>query len=138
MLIALKEKQTDLPELAFESAVAVEGLTIKVSLDSKLLLRSKPESTLFIYAKAASGPPMPLAAKRLTVADLPVQVTLSDSDAMLPQLKLSGFDQIVVGARVSKSGQAVGQPGDFYGESGVMDWKSFDGPVEIRIDQIKQ
>ena len=138
MLIALKEKHADLPELNFGAAVADSKLTVNVSLDNKLLVRAKPGSTLFIYAKAATGPPMPLAAKRLTVSDLPVQVTLSDSDAMIPQFKLSGFDQVVVGARISESGEPVGQSGDLYSESGVIDWKSYSGAVEIRIDQIKK
>lgn len=56
---------------------------------------------------------------------------------MLPQMKMSGFDRVRVGARISKSGQPIGQPGDFYSESDVIDWKSYQGIVEITIDQIK-
>ncbi len=138
MLIALKEKQPDLPELDFETPVANQGLKIDISLDEKLLAQARPGSSLFVYAKAASGSPMPLAAKRLTVSDLPVQVTLSDGDALLPQLKLSGFDQVVVGAHISESGEPVGQPGDLFSESGVIDWKTHIGIVEIRIDQIRK
>ena len=64
---------------------------------------------------------MPLAVKRLTVADLPVTVELSDADAMIPSMKLSAFDKIVVGARISKSGQPIAQPGDFFIEMDNVD-----------------
>jgi cytochrome c-type biogenesis protein CcmH len=82
-------------------------------------MRSKvePGDSVFIYARAASGPPMPLAATRTSIGDLPVTVTLDDSQAMTPQMRLSSFDQIIVGARVSKSGQALPQPGDLEGIS---------------------
>jgi len=67
----------------------------------------QPGDSLFVFAKAASGPPMPLAVKRLTVADLPVEVSLSDADAMMPQLKISGFQQIQLTARISRAGNAT-------------------------------
>jgi cytochrome c-type biogenesis protein CcmH len=58
---------------------------------------------------------MPLAVKRLTVADLPAQVSLSDSDAMMPQLKISGFEQVQLVARISRSGNATA--GEWVGRS---------------------
>ena len=98
----------------------------------------KPSDLVFIYAKASSGPPMPLAAKRLRVADLPVQVSLSDDDAMMPQMRMSGFEQIIVGARVSKTGNPIAEAGDLFSESDVIEHKSFTGRVEINIESVKQ
>lgn len=138
LLAALKKKQPDLPELNFVSAPVAEGLSVAVSLDSKFVSKVNADDLLFIYAKAASGPPMPLAAKRLKVSDLPIQVTLSDNDAVMPQMKISGFDQIIVGARVSKSGNPVGQAGDLFNESKVISLKDQEGIIEINIDQVKQ
>lgn len=156
LLLSLKEKQPDLPELAFsdkplptiaagpdmgQETVAGRqnsGLKVSISLADHFALQVDPDDLLFVYAKAASGPPMPLAAKRLKAADLPVQVTLSDSDAMMAQMSMSKFDQIVVGARISKSGNPVAQPGDLFQESSVIEHKKFNGQVELTISQIKQ
>ena len=91
------------------------SISVTVALSPTLADKVSPDDAVFIYARAASGPPMPLAATRTTVARLPVTVTLDDSQAMMPQMKLSSFSQVVVGARVSKSGQAIPQPGDLEG-----------------------
>jgi cytochrome c-type biogenesis protein CcmH len=138
LLASLKEKQPDLPDIEVASApIASEGLKVSVTLDPKLASQVKGDELLFIYAKASSGPPMPLAAKRLKAADLPVEVTLSDQDAMLPQMKLSSFGQVLVGARISHSGNPIAQAGDLFDESGAIDHKTFKDVVHINIDQIK-
>lgn len=91
-----------------QAAVAAAGATLKVrvSLAAELQGKVLPSDSVFIFAKASAGPPMPLAVKRLTVADLPAEVSLSDSDAMLPQLKLSNFPQVQLQARISRAGNA--------------------------------
>jgi cytochrome c-type biogenesis protein CcmH len=88
------------------AAAVPVGLKVRVSLAEALKDKVLPGDTVFIFAKASSGPPMPLAVKRLTVADLPVEVSLSDSDAMMPQLKLSNFPQVQLQARISRAGNA--------------------------------
>lgn len=85
---------------------AAAGLQVRVELAEALRDKVQPGDAVFVFARAASGPPMPLAAKRLTVADLPAQLSLSDSDAMMPQLKLSAFDQVQLVARISRAGDA--------------------------------
>lgn len=88
-----------------------------VSLAPALAGKLPPDATVFIFAKAAQGPKMPLAILRKQVKDLPLPFTLNDAMAMSPQTKLSGFAEVVVGARVSLSGQATPQPGDWQGQS---------------------
>jgi cytochrome c-type biogenesis protein CcmH len=92
-------------------------LTVRVSLSGNLAPQAEPDDTVFIFARSPEGPPMPVAAVRKTVADLPVEVTLSDAQAMTPQRKLSQQEQVVVGARVSKSGRPMAASGDLQGLS---------------------
>ena len=99
-----------------EQAPTQVGITVSVSLSPELQSEVSDSDTVFIFAKAKSGPPMPLAASRQTVSALPITVELDDSMAMLPQMKLSNFEQVLVGARISKSGQAISQPGDLESE----------------------
>lgn len=135
---SLRSRQADLPEVSVSvSADSAAEIKVSIALDSRLASSVNPDDLLFVYAKAATGPPMPLAAKRLKVSDLPLQVTLSDTDAMMPQMKLSGFDQVIVGARISKSGNPIAQAGDLFDESAVIQRKTFSGIVEINIDQVK-
>jgi cytochrome c-type biogenesis protein CcmH len=100
---------------------SVEGLMATASIndtcaqchkDPKFKDMVAPNDTLFVFAKAEHGPPMPLAIARLTAAQLPASVTLTDAMGMVPSLTLSQFPQIVVGARISKSGNATAQSGD--------------------------
>ena len=88
-----------------------------VRLDPKLAGKVGPDDTVFIFARAAEGPRMPLAILRRQGRDLPVQFTLDDSMAMAPQMKLSAFPRVVVGARVSKTANATASPGDLQGLS---------------------
>ena len=100
-----------------KKAQATTGLRGTVSLSPKLKDKASPDDTVFVFARAAEGPPMPLAVARVRVRDLPYRFSLDDSMAMSPALKLSAFPKVVVTARVSKSGAAAAQPGDLQGAS---------------------
>jgi cytochrome c-type biogenesis protein CcmH len=110
-------------------------LTVKVELDAKLVAKAAPGDTVFVYAKAASGPPMPLAVQRLRVEQLPATVTLTDGMGMLPNMKLSQFPQVIVGARISKSGNAIAQSGDLQTTSKPLAVTST-APISLTIDQV--
>ena len=97
------------------TAAAGKSITVNITLDSQLAAAAAPGDTLFVFARAVSGPRMPLAIVRKQVSDLPLTVTLDDSTAMAPSMKLSNFDRVTVGARVSKSGMAMPQSGDLQG-----------------------
>ncbi len=88
-----------------------------VKLAPELAGKIAPTDTVFVFARAAQGPRMPLAILRRQARDLPLEFTLDDSMAMTPAMKLSSFPQVVIGARVSKSANATPQPGDLQGLS---------------------
>ncbi|WP_079201443.1 c-type cytochrome biogenesis protein CcmI [Pseudomonas sp. CC6-YY-74] len=119
------------PTDATPAAAATGQLTVKVDLAAALKDKVQPNDSVFVFARAASGPPMPLAVKRLTVADLPAEVSLSDSDAMMPQLKLSGFEQVLLIARISRSGNATA--GEWIGRSQPLASSSTE-PQQLTID----
>ncbi|WP_285375631.1 c-type cytochrome biogenesis protein CcmI [Pseudomonas sp. lyk4-TYG-107] len=110
-------------------------LKVRVDLASELKGKVQPGDSVFIFARAVSGPPAPLAAKRLTVADLPVTVELGDADAMMPQLKLSNFPEVQLVARISRAGQPTA--GEWVGRSGPLA-SSTTAPQTLTIDSPDQ
>ncbi len=110
-------------------------LTVRVSLDPKLAARLDPNATLFVFARAAAGPPMPLAIHRAGARELPVVVTLDDSMGMMPTMKLSMFPEVVIGARLSASGNAMAQSGDLQVLSSPIA-TSRSEPIDLVIDSV--
>ena len=94
---------------------AEKQMQVRVDLAADVKAKALPTDSVFIFARAVKGPPAPLAAKRVTVADLPITVELSDSDAMMPQLKLSNFPEVQLVARISRAGQPTA--GEWIGRS---------------------
>lgn len=88
-----------------------------VDLSPSVAQQARPTDTVFIFARAVEGPPMPLAVIRKQVKDLPLQFKLDDSMATWPDAKVSAFARVVVTARVSKSGEGQPRPGDLEGHS---------------------
>lgn len=113
------------------SAAAGATLTGTVTLAAGLAGRAAPQDTVFVFARAAEGPRMPVAILRKQVRDLPLTFRLDDSMAMSPAARISTSGRLVVGARISKSGQAMPQPGDLEGLSAPVAAGASDIRVEI-------
>lgn len=128
--LAVKEPAKSVPE-----PTKNYGKHIRVSVSLPLsLLRAKSitaNTKVFILAKALVGPPMPLAIHRLKLVDFPTTVILDDSTAMMPNMKLSAFDEVEVIVRVSMSGETKAQTGDFEARSGRITLS--DKPVSISL-----
>lgn len=116
-------------------AAGAAKITGTAKLIASLAANAAPTDTVFIFARAAQGPRMPLAIVRKQVKDLPVSFTLDDSMAMNPAMKLSNFQQVVVGARISKSGNAMPQSGDLQGQSDVITLGA-SKPVDVIINSV--
>ncbi|BBB25207.1 c-type cytochrome biogenesis protein CcmI [Amphritea japonica] len=128
-LIAAGETVPDLPEI-------VEAkLELTVSLKPELQSLVKPDMTVFVFARPVGGR-MPLAAKRLTVADLPVSLVLDDSLSMSPDALLSSADQVEVVARISASGQPRPAAGDLSGMISPVAVHDQVDILELSIDQV--
>jgi cytochrome c-type biogenesis protein CcmH len=100
-----------------ETKEARQVLKGTVALAAKIKTQAAPDDTVFIFARAVEGPPMPLAVQRVKVRELPVSFSLDDSMAMAPGMSLSAHPRVVVVARVSRSGSPAAQPGDLQGAS---------------------
>jgi cytochrome c-type biogenesis protein CcmH len=100
-----------------QNAAASGGASVRgtVRLSGALAGKADPSDTVFIFARALQGPRMPLAIVRRQVKDLPYTFSLDDSQAMAPEMKLSNFPEVVIGARISKSANATPQSGDLQG-----------------------
>jgi cytochrome c-type biogenesis protein CcmH len=84
-----------------------------VELAAPLKSRVPAGLTLFIIAKAVDSPGPPVAVLRTTTSRWPLRFSLDDASAMVPDRKLSTAGPVTVEARVSRSGQATPQSGDF-------------------------
>jgi cytochrome c-type biogenesis protein CcmH len=113
---------------AAASPASIRG---RVTLRGSLKDRVSPDDTVFIFARAPTGSRMPLAILRKKVSDLPLEFTLDDSLAMSPAARLSSTQQVVVGARVSKSGNAAPGPGDLQALSAPVSVKANGVNLEI-------
>ncbi|HEX7157156.1 MAG TPA: c-type cytochrome biogenesis protein CcmI [Burkholderiaceae bacterium] len=143
------DKPTPAPMLAANDAQAAEapapapagapnpgGAVVRgqIKLAPALAAKAAPTDTVFVFARAAQGPRMPLALMRRQVKDLPIQFALDDTMAMMPDLTLSKFSPVVIGARVSKSGNAIAASGDLQGFSKPV--KVGASGVDVEIDQV--
>lgn len=102
-------------------ALQSRQLTVKLSLSDDLVNNVPEGATLFVFAKAAQGPKMPLAVVKLASVDLPTTVVLSQDNAMMPSLTIEQFDQVIVTARISIDDKVDVQVGELQGQSAVID-----------------
>jgi cytochrome c-type biogenesis protein CcmH len=128
----IRQNVAEAKSLAGEGAAS--ALRGTVSLSAQLAGKAAPDDVVFVFARAADGPPMPLAVARTRVRDLPYEFRLDDTMAMTPAMKLSAFPRVVVSARVSKSGNATPQPGDLQGASAPV--ANDAGEVRVVIDSV--
>ena len=109
------------------------SLSVTVNASDEVRKNFNANDVIFVYAKAKQGPRMPLAAQRMTLAELPATVLLDDSMAMVAGMNLSAFEQLVISARVSKSGSAIAQSGDYIGSTDFKNQKT-QASINIVID----
>ncbi|HYA77055.1 MAG TPA: c-type cytochrome biogenesis protein CcmI [Burkholderiaceae bacterium] len=127
---------TDKPGTAKEPASAPVSGSVrgKVTLAANLAAKAAPGDTVFVFARAAQGPRVPLALVRRQVKDLPFEFALDDSMAMMPDFTVSKYSPVIIGARISRSGDAIAAPGDLQGFSKPVAVGA--NSVSVTIDQV--
>ena len=134
--VVITDQATDTTDQRTDTDAAGTGLTVQVDVQEGLADDLSPDTPIFIYAKAANGPPMPLAVVRLSLSELPVTVELTDQQAMIETMTLSSFDEVVVGARISKTGNPIAQSGDLFSESDVVRTKELTSTMILTISGV--
>ncbi|HIG62617.1 MAG TPA: c-type cytochrome biogenesis protein CcmI [Gammaproteobacteria bacterium] len=111
----------------------MKSVSVLVELSSDLVL-SGPAS-VFVFARAVTGPPMPLAVRKLSSEQLPALVQLTEEMAMFPGMSLKDFSEVVLVARISESGVANPSPEDFEVTSQVIQLDQVQGVIKLQISQ---
>ena len=126
-------------QAASAAAAAASGASVQVriGINDEVRARFSDADTVFVYAKAAAGPKMPLAVQRLTLGQLPTTVTLDDSMAMMEGMSMSSFGSVIVSARVTTTGSAIAKAGDYIGEFKVDDVAQTQ-QVDVQINTLVQ
>ncbi|NEZ03606.1 hypothetical protein G4Y73_05495 [Wenzhouxiangella sp. XN201] len=123
--------------LVSEPADALEGplLQLEISIDEALAQRLDGSEVLYVVVREANGPNVPLAVRRLQAGDLPVTVTIDESDAMMAGRGIGSVEAVIVTARVSFSGDARAADGDLEGRSAILPIRD-NMQAEVHIDQV--
>lgn len=118
-------------QLGIASAPEGSGRSIHVTLSASDSVTLPPETAVFVYARAAQGPPAPLAVQKVFLSDLPATIVLDESMAMVQGLSLAEFDEVMLIARASKSGDVVPAAGDYEVRSSEISLES--GVTELSL-----
>ncbi|WP_405631231.1 c-type cytochrome biogenesis protein CcmI [Pseudoalteromonas sp. Ld20] len=133
--IAAKNTQITPVEKSFAASTETSNISVTIELAPQLIANLPEKGTLFVFAKAASGPAMPLAVVKLTQYSFPLQVQLSDNNSMVEGLTLSSTEQIILTARISKDASVMPSSGELEGKSGILQ-RSETSEYTLLIDEL--
>lgn len=119
-----------------EAPVQGPQLKVRVELDARLVAQLPDAAVLYVFARTSDGAGLPVAVKRLSASDLPIDVVLTDADGLMPTQKLSAQREVRLLARISMSGDAAGASGDLEAEPVPVTLGS-DATTVLRIDRIR-
>lgn len=114
------------------------GLTITLDADPTLAKDIHPGDVVFVFARAGDGPDAgpPLAVKRISVAHLPMTLSLSDADSPMPTAKLSSQKSVRLAARLSRTGTAQAASGDIEADPVTVDVGATT-PAALRLSRVR-
>ncbi|MBK7145751.1 MAG: hypothetical protein IPH76_11325 [Xanthomonadales bacterium] len=131
----VREIGGEVPQSAAAEPATTNAAAIRIQVSVAAALRDQvaPGDTVYVFARAAEGPKMPLAIQRFAASELPKEIVLDDSMGMTAGPHLSQAPRIVLGARISKSGDAIAKPGDLEVLSPALDQTALTQPVPLEI-----
>jgi cytochrome c-type biogenesis protein CcmH len=118
-----------------EPVVVVSNKHIDVNLSLASNISYLPEQKIFLFARAVNGPRFPLAAVKLTASQLPISITLDESNAMQPGISIRDFDKVLVTARLSLNSGPIASTGDWQSDVVTLDLSQALKPVDLVINQ---
>ena len=121
-----------------DTAASKTGIQVTVKLSKELQRKLSANDVLFVFAKALNGPPMPLAVVKQPVERFPIVIELNDQQSMIPELKLSKFASVIVGARISKTGTPQGESGDLEAVAVPVTQNNKLQRVDLFINRVRQ
>jgi len=121
-------------QVVVNDSAAVIGPAYNVTVTLNKNVTYTANSTLFIYAQSTTGSAMPIAAIKLPINDFPVNVVLSDANAMMQGIKLSDHQQFIIKARISADGSVSRTNGQWFGTSSVIDAGSTE-QINVEINE---
>lgn len=121
-----------------DTAASKTSIQVTVKLSKELQRKLSANDVLFVFAKALNGPPMPLAVVKQPVGRFPIVIELNDQQSMMPELKLSKFASVIVGARISKTGTPQGESGDLEAVAVPVTQNNKLQRVDLFINQVRQ
>lgn len=134
-IAAARERLGQEPDGAADADAVAGGSGLKIDVGLAETISAPADATVFVYARAWQGSPMPLAIRRMTVGDLPAKVELDDTMAMNPAMSLSSAEEVEVVARISLSGQATPASGDYIGRFGPVKTKDKNDLLKLVITE---
>jgi cytochrome c-type biogenesis protein CcmH len=127
-----------------ETAASIDEnslITLQVNIDDSLLGNLKGKrALLYVYTKELTGMPMPIAVIRQPLEQInktfPISLIFSDDNSLQPNRMLSNFESVVIGARISFSGNATPQAGDLQSTEIKIDLSNADN-VQLLINSVR-
>ncbi|HEC27418.1 MAG TPA: c-type cytochrome biogenesis protein CcmI [Gammaproteobacteria bacterium] len=134
-VVLAKEAGMDVPEITLPEPLLPASISIGVTIDPSLQDKIQENDVLFIFARAVSGPPIPLAAIKRKASELPLTIVLDDSSLLRPDISLVDFKELKIAARISHSGQPAAQSGDLQSQPQLVNPTS-NPRIILKIDKL--
>ncbi len=111
-------RQTDQP---LDRSATPVTLNVRVEITASAAAQVKSSHTVYVYARSNAGDRIPVAAVRRSASELPLELVLDDRSSLMGTAMLSDYETVTLSAHISRTGDAIRQPGDLVSKSMPVD-----------------